>query len=198
MTAGGGIVHSEMPAPAMRERGGRMHAFQIWVNLPNALKMTTPRYQDVPSSKIPTVTSADGKATARVIAGEALGVQGVVETHSPVVYQDWTLTDGADVEVPLEDGQTALVYVFGGSVVVGTSDRVVHDGELAVLGAGTSVRLRGARGDGRLLLLAAHPLNEPIARYGPFVMNTQRELEEAFVDFRTGKMGEITRTARVG
>jgi redox-sensitive bicupin YhaK (pirin superfamily) len=198
MTAGGGIVHSEMPSPRMREEGGLLHAFQIWINLPAKLKMTQPRYQDVPSARIPTKTTADGKATVRIVAGEALGERAVIETHSPVVYQDWTLDDGADVTVNLEAGQTALAYVFRGSAKVGSDAKLVSDGEMAVFGDGDVVRLRGAPSGGRLLLLAAHPIGEPVARYGPFVMNTQAELQQAFADYRSGRMGEITRSARVG
>jgi len=198
MTAGAGIVHSEMPSVRFREEGGRMHGFQIWVNLPAKLKMTQPRYQDVPAHRIPTAKTEDGSAIVRVVAGEALGARAVIETHSPVVYQDWSLSNGADVTVPVLPTQTVMVYVFDGAAIVGTSERVVKDGELAVLGSGDAVRLRGTSSGGRLLLLAANPLGEPVARYGPFVMNTPQEIEQAFRDYRTGRMGEITRTARVG
>jgi redox-sensitive bicupin YhaK (pirin superfamily) len=197
MTAGAGIVHSEEPSAKIREEGGRVHGFQIWVNLPARDKMMRPRYQEVPSSQIPTAATPDGKARVRVIAGEALGVRAVIDTRIPIVYQDWQLDEGADVTVPLLREQQAMVYVFGGSARVGDAARVVSDGQLAILGEGDAVRLRGAEGGGRLLLLAGVPLREPVARYGPFVMNTEGEIRQAIVDFQSGKMGEITRTAEV-
>ncbi len=159
----------------MRDAGGRVHGFQIWVNLPARLKMTQPRYQEVTAAKIPTADSQDGLATVRVIAGEALGARAVIDTLTPIVYQDWSLKPGADVTLPLAAEQQALVYVFEGAARVGDGGKVVADGQMAVLAAGDSVRLRAADGatDGaRLLLLAGVPLNEPVARYGPFVMNT--------------------------
>jgi redox-sensitive bicupin YhaK (pirin superfamily) len=198
MTAGAGIIHSEEPSKKMREQGGVAHGFQIWVNLPARLKMTRPRYQEVPAAGIPSAATPDGRARVKVIAGEALGAKAVIETHTPIVYQDWSLDDGADVTVPLGAEQRALVYVFDGEMAVGEERRVLGSGQLAVLGDGDSVRLAGAPGGGRALLLAGMPLNEPVSRYGPFVMNTPDELETAFRDYQTGRMGEITRTAKIG
>jgi len=196
MTAGAGVVHSEMPSRAVREAGGRVHGFQIWVNLPARLKMTQPRYQEVSSAKIPTAESADGLARVRVIAGEALGASAIIDTLTPIVYQDWSLKPGADVTLPLALEQHGLVYVFQGAVQVGDAATAVGDGQLAVLAEGESVRLRASE-DARLLLLAGVPLGEPVARYGPFVMNTPQEIQQAFRDYQSGKMGEITRTAQV-
>lgn len=200
MTAGAGIVHSEMPSRRIREAGGRVHGFQIWVNLPARLKMTRPRYQEVPAARIPAVATPDGLARGRVIAGEALGASAVIDTQARVVYQDWSLSSGADLALPLAADHRALVYVFEGSARVGDSGRIVQSGQLAVLGEGELVRLRGpeaAGTGGRLLLLAGVPLHEPVARYGPFVMNTRDELVQAVTDFQSGKMGEITRTAEL-
>jgi redox-sensitive bicupin YhaK (pirin superfamily) len=196
MTAGGGIIHSEMPTAALRERGGRVHGFQIWVNLPRRLKMTTPRYQDVPAASIPVAATADGLARAKLIAGSALGVNAVIETHTPIVFQDWTLEPGADVTIEISADQQVLAYVFEGAIAI--DGREVRDGQMAILGDGDAVRLQGASGRGRLLLLAGVPHREPVARYGPFVMTSEQELIEAFHDYQTGRMGEITRTARVG
>ena len=193
MTAGAGIVHSEMPSRRIRDEGGRVHGFQIWVNLPARLKMTRPRYQEVPAAKIPQAATVDGKSRVRVVAGEALGARAVIDTHTPIVYQDWSLEEGADVTVPLPASHNALAYVFEGTARVG--ERQVRDGELAVLGEGDAVRLRG--GKGRLLLLAGEPLRERVAHYGPFVMNSDEEILQAVRDFQSGRMGEITRTARV-
>jgi redox-sensitive bicupin YhaK (pirin superfamily) len=194
MTAGRGVVHSEMPSRAIREQGGRVHGFQIWVNLPKRDKMMAPRYQEVPSPRIPEATSADGLARVRVIAGEALGVKAVIDTRTPIVYQDWTLQPGADVTQPLAAGHNAMVYVFEGAVRVG--ERTVSDGELAILGAGDSVRLsapKDATSGGRFLLLAGQPLDEPVALYGPFVMNTRSEIMDAVFDYQAGRLGQIER-----
>jgi redox-sensitive bicupin YhaK (pirin superfamily) len=195
MTAGAGIVHSEMPSRALMKTGGRVHGFQIWVNLPSKLKMTQPRYQEVPAARIPQGVSPDGKARVNVIAGEALGVKAVIETLTPIVYQDWILSPGADVTTPIPADHQVLAYVFEGIADVG--NRIVRDGQLAILGAGDAVRL-SASTNARLLLLAGVPLKEPVARYGPFVMNTELELVQAVRDFQSGRMGEITRSARVG
>jgi quercetin 2,3-dioxygenase len=197
MTAGGGIVHSEMPSQRIREKGGRVHGFQIWVNLPAKLKMTRPRYQEVSAGEIPEGVSADGRARVRVIAGEALGARAVIDTHIPIVYQDWTIEAGADVSVALSRGQQAMAYVFQGAVLLGDEGREIRDGQLALFAPGDAVRFRGTPGAGRLLLLAGVPIAEPVARYGPFVMNTQQEIVQAVRDYQSGRMGEITRTAEV-
>jgi redox-sensitive bicupin YhaK (pirin superfamily) len=198
MTAGGGIIHSETPTAGLLDRGGRMHGFQIWINLPARLKMSTPRYQEVPSAKIPRARSEDGRAEVNVIAGSALGARAVIETHTPIVFQDWKLESGADVTVAVPEDHDALVYVFEGTAEVGSSGTAVDEGKMAILGRGDSVRLRAAEGKrARLLLLGGVPLREPVARYGPFVMNTEQELLSAFQDFRSGRMGEITRSAEV-
>ena len=200
MTAGAGIIHAEMPSRALREQGGRVHGFQIWVNLPARLKLTTPRYQEIAAAAIPTAQTADGRARVRVVAGEALGARAVIDTHTPIVYQDWSLAPGGEVTVPIASDHQALVYVFEGGVRVGEREdgRPVSEGQLALLGGGDSVRLRGGDTGGRLLLLAGVPLGEPIARYGPFVMNSDAELAAAFQDYQSGRMGEITRSAKVG
>ena len=196
MTAGAGIVHSEMPSARIQEKGGRVHGFQVWVNLPAKLKMTQPRYQEIPASRIPEGRTPDGKARVKVVAGEALGARAVIDTHTPIIYQDWSVDEGADVTVPVRADHQALAYVFQGSVQVG--ERRVAEGQMALLGEGDAVQLRGNAGGGRLLLLAGVPVNEPVARYGPFVMNHESELMEAVRDFQTGRMGEITRSAKLG
>jgi redox-sensitive bicupin YhaK (pirin superfamily) len=197
MTAGSGVVHSEMPAGDIRRRGGRIHGFQVWVNLPARDKMMPPRYQEVPSSRIPQATTRDGLAQVRVIAGEALGARAVIDTRTPIVYQDWSLRPGAVVEQPLAEGHHALVYVFEGRAKVGSEGHLVGDGQLGLLGPGDSVRLAaesGASAGARLLLLAGQPLGEPVARYGPFVMNTESEIRQAVSDFQSGRFAGIQRT----
>jgi redox-sensitive bicupin YhaK (pirin superfamily) len=185
MTAGAGVIHSEMPAAEMRSDGGRQHGFQLWVNLPAAAKMTPPRYQEFLASEIPVVEA--GGATVRVIAGRFGDTLGPVETHSPVTYFHVTLRPGAALQLPTSE-ETALVYTFGGT----------GDGTMRVYGTdGDVVELTNdGEETGEYLLLAGAPLREPIARYGPFVMNTAAEIEQAIEDFRTGRFGEIVRESR--
>ncbi len=199
MTAAAGIVHSEMPSRRLQREGGRVHGFQIWVNLPARLKLSRPRYQEVPAARIPQARSADGLAQVRVIAGEALGARAVIDTLTPVVFQDWRLEPGADVTTPIAADHQVIVYVFGGAVALGDGAREVRDGQLAILGAGDVVRLRAASpGDGaRLLLLAGVPIGERVVQHGPFVMNTEQEILQAIRDYQSGRLGEITRTADV-
>ena len=197
MTAGSGVVHSEMPAGHIRERGGRIHGFQVWVNLPARDKMMPPRYQEVPASRIPQAASPDGRARVRVIAGEALGVRAAIDTRIPIVYQDWRLDSGAVVEQPIAEGHHAFVYVFEGRAEVGSDGQSLRDGQLGLLGPGHGVRLAvpsGAPVGARLLLLAGQPLREPVARYGPFVMNTEAEVRQALSDYRSGRFAQIQRT----
>jgi redox-sensitive bicupin YhaK (pirin superfamily) len=190
MTAGAGIVHSEEPSDRLKQEGGRMHGFQLWVNLPRRDKFMAPRYQELKAAQIPKATSADGLAHVAVIAGEALGVSARIETRTPIAYQHWTLKAGARVEQPLDPSFNGFVYVFEGTARIG--DREVKDGQLAVLSDGGAVELSSKDG-AQLLLLAGRPLEEPVARYGPFVMNTQQELVEAFQDFEAGRLGQIVR-----
>ncbi len=197
MTAGAGVVHSEMPSRRIREAGGRLHGFQVWVNLPARLKLVQPRYQAIVASRVP--EARQGGASVRVIAGEALGARGAVQTQLPIDFHDWTLEAGADLTLPSPADRQAVVYVFSGAVGLGAGDSELHEGEMAILGPGDAVRLRGpVRGAaGRALLLAGAPLREPVARFGPFVMNTEAELRQAMVDYQSGRMGEIARTARL-
>src|SRR5262249_15041356 len=132
MTAGAGIVHSEMPSRSLRERGGRVHGFQIWVNLPATLKMTRPRYQEISGANIPVAEAAG--ARVRVIAGEALGKKAAIDTLTPISYHHWSLDAGAEIATPIAAGQQVIVYVFGGAIRIG--DREIADGQLAVLGDG--------------------------------------------------------------
>ena len=194
MTAGAGVVHSELPAPRIREQGGRVHGFQIWVNLPRRDKMMAPRYQEIPSTRLPERTSADGLARVRLLAGEALGGKAVIETRTPVLLHDWTLSPGATVAVPVPPEFQVFAYVFGGAVRAGPEAREVRDGQAALFGPGDEVTLAvpaDAKAPVRLLLLGGVPLREPVARYGPFVMNTAEEIHEAIVDFQAGRLGTI-------
>jgi hypothetical protein len=180
MTAGRGIIHSEMP----RQRDGLMWGYQLWVNLPAADKMTEPRYQDIQAGAIP--ERADGDARVRVIAGRSRGVEGAVKGIATApLYLDVALPGAARFEEDVPEGHTAMACVVQGTVAFG--DRQAAAGQLAVFGDGD--RVLGAAGPdgGRFLLIAARPLREPIARYGPFVMNTREEIQQAFDDFRAGR-----------
>jgi len=183
MTAGAGVIHSEMPAREMQTDGGRQHGFQLWVNLPAADKMMAPRYQEFLAKEIPQV--AEDGAVVRVIAGAHHGTAGPVETHSPVGYLHVTLDPGADVTLAAPSDQTALVYTFAGD----------GDGTLRVYGDdGDEIALRNDGTEtGEYLVLTGAPLHEPIARYGPFVMNTREEIEQAISDFQSGRFGAIAR-----
>jgi quercetin 2,3-dioxygenase len=186
MTAGRGIVHSEMPSARMRQRGGRMHGFQIWVNLPARAKMTAPHYQEIPRAGIPEAATVDGLASVHAIAGEALGAQAVIETRTPIGLLHWTFAPGASVDVPAPPDHAAYVYVFEGAVRI--AGREVKDGQFAVLGDGNVVHFE-ANERAQALLLSGVPLHEPIVQYGPFVMNTEREIIQAIEDYQAGRLG---------
>jgi hypothetical protein len=188
MTAGSGVVHREMPSAKVQRDGGRVHGFQLWVNLPRALKGVGPRYQEMPAARIPEATSPDGRAHVRVIAGEALGVSAVTATHTPILYQHWRLDAGASIALPVPADHRVGVYVFDGVMeVAGTQ---VRAGQFAVLGPGDTLQLSAAL-PAQALVLGGRPIGEPIAWGGPFVMNTREEVMQAFADFRAGKMGRI-------
>ena len=188
MTAGAGVVHREMPSLRMQREGGTMHGFQLWVNLPRALKRAAPRYQEIRSDRIPQATSPDGLATVRVIAGSALGVEAVTRTHTPILYHHWTLQPGAAVTVPLPADHQVGVYVFQGSLEI--SGARVGRGQLAVLGEGEAVALSASE-PAQALILGGQPIGEPVAWGGPFVMNTRAEVMEAYADYQAGRMGRI-------
>jgi redox-sensitive bicupin YhaK (pirin superfamily) len=195
MTAGAGIVHSEMPGPSLQRDGGRAHGFQIWVNLPARSKRATPRYQYLPKADIPVATSPDGLIEVTVIAGEVFGVRAAIGTHTPIWLQDWRVRPGASVAIDIEPGFNAAAYVFDGRILFGTDDAPVERSQMAVFGPGGRLKISAApNGEGgRFLLLAGEPINEPVARYGPFVMNTRDELMTAFDDYQSGRMGVIQR-----
>ena len=164
------------------------------MNLPARDKMMAPRYQEIPASRIPRAVSSDGKARVALLAGEALDASAVIETRTPILYHDWTLEPGADVTTAVPDGFDAFAYVFEGRALVG--GQTTADGEMALLGPGDGVRLACSEGKGgpaRLLLVGGAPLREPVARWGPFVMNTEGEIRQALLDFRSGRMGRIGR-----
>jgi quercetin 2,3-dioxygenase len=182
MTAGRGIVHSEMP----EQEDGLMWGFQLWVNLPAKDKMVAPRYQDIAPDKV-AERDLPGGVHARVLAGSFAGATGPVEdiVTEPLLL-DLAIPAGADVTVPLPRGHNVFVYGFEGEVAVGEPAQALPRGTAALFGEGDAVRLGGGKG-GRVLLAAARPLNEPVARYGPFVMNNQAEIRQAITDFQSGR-----------
>ncbi|TKR33719.1 pirin family protein [Luteimonas gilva] len=185
MTAGRGLVHSEMP----EQQEGRMRGFQLWVNLPAKDKMTEPRYQEFAPERIPVATPAAGVAV-KVIAGEVGDVRGPIEqpATSPV-YLDIGLAPNAAWEYGLPSGHNAFAYVFEGAATLGQGEeaRPLATHELGILGGGDALRVEAGSEGARLILVAGRPLREPVARHGPFVMNTRQELMQAFVDFQEGR-----------
>jgi redox-sensitive bicupin YhaK (pirin superfamily) len=196
MTAGAGVVHSEMPEREFARTGGRMHGFQLWVNLPKRDKMMRPRYQEIPAEGIPSASSEDGLVSVKVIAGEALGAHALIETRTPIVYLHYTLKPGGSVEQFIPEGFNVFAYVIDGEGRFGADGRAARDGQMVLFDSdGEAARISnptGASKDLDVLLLGGQPLGEPVARYGPFVMNTEAEIHQAFDDFRSGRMGAIT------
>ena len=186
MTAGRGVIHSELPQDHMMKNGGRMHGFQIWVNLPAKDKMMQPRYQDIPSEEIPEVSNEDGTVWAKVIAGEALGISAVIDTVIPITYIHLKLKPGASYSHACEHDHNVMLYVFGGSLAV--EGRALHDGSLGLLSSGESVSMTAEDEGAELLILGGPELGEPIARYGPFVMNTRQEIHQAIEDYNNGTL----------
>ena len=199
MTAGRGIIHSELPQDDFLQQGGVSHGFQIWVNLPAKDKMMQPRYQDIPAKDIPKVTSEDGKVWANVIAGSTLGVQAVIDTVIPITYIHMKIQQDGVHQQSIESGLNGMIYVFGGEVVIDNGLRMktqpishglgtkqqIQDGELGILSEGEEIIIRSTSAS-EFLILAGPELNEPIERYGPFVMNTREEIRQAFLDYQNG------------
>jgi len=189
MTAGRGIIHSEMP----RQTEGRMAGFQLWVNLPASKKMGPPRYQDIPPDAVPEV-ALDGGVTVKVLAGEVAGSAGPVrDVATTPIYLDFTLPAGAEVFHPLPPGHHAFVHPHVGAIDVGPSGTERHlaqgqVGVLAVAGDASGVRLVAGEASTRVLLVAAQPIGEPVAHWGPFVMNTREEIDQAIADHRAGRL----------
>jgi quercetin 2,3-dioxygenase len=183
MTAGRGIVHSEMP----EQENGLLQGFQLWVNLPARSKMTAPRYQEIEPAAIPEARLANG-ARARVIAGSFEGQSGPIDAAATApLYLDLALPKGTDVAVPVTAGHAGFAYVFEGAAEIGADATPVPQGSLAVLGPGSRLTVRADKSAARLLVVAGKPIEEPVARYGPFVMNTQDEIRQAMRDFQAGE-----------
>ncbi|MGH2830774.1 MAG: pirin family protein [Actinomycetota bacterium] len=198
MTAGAGIVHSEMPTEELVVKGGMFHGVQLWVNLPRDQKWSPPQYQDIDPGQVSLVASADGGALVRLIAGDWDGFVAPGRTRTPIRYAHATLAPGARLELAWPAEFNAMVYALSGAGTVGSV--AFAEGQLAVLGAGDALTLRAADRQGaatstlEVLLLGGRPIREPVAAWGPFVMNTRDEIVQAVEDFRTGRMGSIPAT----
>jgi redox-sensitive bicupin YhaK (pirin superfamily) len=197
MTAGGGILHIETPPEHLVASGGLFHGFQLWVNLPSTLKFASPRYQDIRGNQVALLSSADGGALLRVIAGSVDGHAGPGSTYTPITLVHATLSPSASVTIPWRADFNALVYVLGGKGTVGAKGRPIESGQLAVFGAGDTLTFAAAaQPDGNspnmdVLILGGQPIREPVVAYGPFVMNTRAELVQAFEDYQAGRLGTI-------
>lgn len=198
MTAGAGILHIETPPEHLVASGGLFHGVQLWVNLPRADKFLPPRYQDIRGGDVALLTTSDGGALIRVIAGELDGHAGPGSTHTPIVLLHVTIAPGASITIPWNPSYNALAYALSGNGTAGPNQQPLNDGQLAVFGNGDSITLaanqtQDSRNSAGLdvFVLGGQPIREPVVAYGPFVMNTKSELMQAFEDYQSGRLGKI-------
>jgi redox-sensitive bicupin YhaK (pirin superfamily) len=197
MTAGAGILHIERPPERLVVSGGLFHGIQLWVNLPKAEKWAPPRYQDLRATEVSLLSSPDAGALVRVIAGEVAGHAGPGQTYTPMTMLHASLAPGAALELPWREDFNALAYVLAGAGSAGVERVAVSTGQLVAFGPGDAIRLEASKGQEsrspelEVLLLGGRPIKEPVAWYGPFVMNTKAELLQAFEDYQAGKLGTI-------
>ncbi|MEU0870691.1 pirin family protein [Nocardia brasiliensis] len=197
MTAGSGILHDELPAEELVVAGGWFHGIQLWVNLPRALKFAKPRYQDLRGSELTLVTSHDGGALVRLIAGSVGGFEGPGSTYTPIAYAHASISPGGQLETPWPQHFTAMAYILSGTGTVGAERRPVREGQLAEFGQGDTITVsadaaqHNRSGELEVLLLGGQPIREPVVQYGPFVMNTRAEIIQAMDDYQAGRMGNI-------
>jgi quercetin 2,3-dioxygenase len=197
MTAGAGILHIERPPDSLIDTGGVFHGMQLWVNLPAKLKMTNPRYQDIEAESVTLLTNENGDAIIRIIAGSLGDVEGPGMTHTPIAIAHVTLMPGGQLTLPWKQGYNALTYVLAGQGTVGIERTDIEMGQMAVHVDGDFLVLSAKESqDSRtnafeVLILGGEPIREPVATYGPFVMNTRAELQQAFEDYEAGRLGQI-------
>ena len=197
MTAGAGILHIETPPERLVISGGLFHGIQLWVNLPASDKFVPPRYQSLEADMVRLLSSEDGGALVRVVAGEAAGNSGPGDTHTPITYIHATIASGARLRMPWRPDFNALVYALAGRGSVGAELRPIQTGQLAVFGPGDQITVSAAVSQDshtpalEVLLLGGRPIREPVAAYGPFVMNTRDEIAAAIEDYHAGRLGTI-------
>lgn len=197
MTAGDGILHIETPPEHLVVSGGLFHGFQLWINLPASKKRIAPQYQDLQGDKVTMITTADGGALIRLLAGDLAGYAGPGISHTPLVVAHATIAPGASMTLPWRTDFNALVYVMSGEGAVGALAQPIRSGQLAVLVGGETIQVQANLGqDSRspnleVILLGGVPLREPVTQHGPFVMNTKAEIIEAFEDYQKGRFGQI-------
>ena len=197
MTAGAGILHIERPPDALIDSGGLFHGVQLWVNLPSKLKMTKPRYQDIEAQSVSLLTNENGDAIIRVIAGSLGDTAGPGATHTPISILHISLLPGGQLVLPWNPEYNALTYVLAGQGTVGIERHALGEGQMAVHVDGDFLVLSAnEHQDSRthafeVLILGGEPIKEPVAAYGPFVMNTKDELQQAFDDYQAGRLGQI-------
>jgi len=196
MTVGSGVIHSEMPEKEFSKNGGKLHGFQLWINLPKKNKMMKPRYQEISSSKIPNGTTKNGNVSVKVIAGESLGEKAVIDTINPIMYLHFKLEQGNKIIQPVPEEYNVFAYVIKGKGLFeqnNNSNKIIERGNLVIFDKdGKEVYIQGAKESKdplELLLIGGIPLKEPISRYGPFVMNTQQEIYQAIEDYRNVRLG---------
>jgi quercetin 2,3-dioxygenase len=196
MTAGSGVIHSEMPEKEFSKSGGKLHGFQLWVNLPKSNKMMKPRYQEISQSKIPSGTTENGNVTVKVITGESLGAKAVIDTITPIMYLHFKLEPGSKIVQPVSVDYNVFAYVIKGKGLFEQSkdsNKIIERGNLVIFDKdGKEIYIQATEDSEvplELLLIGGIPLREPIARYGPFVMNTQQEIYQAIEDYRSGRLG---------
>lgn len=197
MTAGGGILHIETPPEDLVDSGGTFHGIQLWVNLPASDKLIAPKYQNLEGSEVALLTSADGSALVRVIAGEIEGHRGPGSTFTPITMAHLTLPADSRVSLPWREDFNALVYVLAGEGTVGPEAKPIRRGQLAVMGAGERITMAASHIQSsaepalEVLLLGGQPIGDPVVQYGPFVMNTRDQIVQAFEDFQAGRLGTV-------
>ena len=197
MTAGAGILHIETPPEELVMSGGLFHGIQLWVNLPAKDKFSPPAYQNLTGERSTLLSSSDGGALVRLIAGQVGEHTGPGSTHTPITLAHATIAPGARLSMPWRADYNALVYVLSGSGTVGAQGRPIHQGQLALFGAGDRLTVAANSGQDsnrpalEVLLLGGRPIGEPVVQYGPFVMNTAEQLQQAISDYQSGRLGVI-------
>ncbi len=195
MTAGAGVIHSELTPESFNQSGGTLHGVQLWVNLPSTDKMMNPRYQDIAASRMQVAVSKDGLVQVKVVAGQSLGVQSMIETRIPIMYLHITLQPAGSITQEIPDGFNTFAYIVEGSGTMGEEHATVRDSQMAMLEPdckqitiSNPVQNKEAL---NLLLIGGKPIGEKVVRYGPFVMNSEAEINQAISDYRRGQFGTI-------